>query len=75
MSNTDPVACRELWLAVLALALQDIRRGGKKANVARGWMAVGGAMEDDFVAVCDLAGVDPGWVRRIAVRGKKATPR
>lgn len=64
--HLDPVACAKLWRAVLieqlrlALAGQGAsanRRVPRDVRLAQEWFASG-----DCVAVCWMAGVDPGWL-------------
>lgn len=64
---------RRLWFAVIEKAIEDargeyIRGEGKARNAmqeAREWLLDG---NDDFKAVCDLAGVHPEHVHRLIRR-------
>jgi|GEM_PF-2540765 len=52
----------ELWGAVVVVAIRDARSGDRNA---RAWLSL---PSEDMVTVCHLAGFEPGWVRRLAVR-------
>lgn len=57
----NPIPDRGLWSAVLTLAIKDaFDRRGVVADEARHFILQGGRW---FEQVCDMAGVNPAWVR------------
>lgn len=55
------VGFRKLWLSVIVLAWSDARgTPGPHRDNARAWFQRGSA---DFRLVCDLAGIEPEWLR------------
>lgn len=64
----------DLWVAVILQAIADAHNNGKtnrRAKVeARAWFEEAG---EDFLEVCDLAGVDPGIIRDVALNPLPAT--
>lgn len=69
---------RDLWCAVLSMALLDTLRSGPEGDEARAWVDGGGR---DFRRVCSLVGVEPSVVRAnrraiaLRLRGKTSGPR
>lgn len=68
----NPVRGEEsLWLAVITQALMDAASKSQKPellyhrNEARHWLLNGSS---DFCTVCQLAGIDPDYTRRMAKR-------
>lgn len=64
VGDIDPYRCRALWCGVIAEALKVAltpRLSDHPVEVqrTRNWFAT-----RDFVEVCDMAGVDAGYVRR-----------
>lgn len=62
---------RSLWTAVILRALQDARgkattdAARRVKDEARGWFVAAGG---DFHRVCRMAGLNPSWVRRQALK-------
>jgi len=53
-------ACSDLWRSVICQAVRDLARGqtAEKLEVAQ-WVGT-----EDFEEVCDLAGIDFGWLEK-----------
>ena len=61
MSNDEGTACRRLWAAVLAQAIEDFYRGEKRdKDSAEAFIS----RSKDFYMVCDMAGVNADWIKR-----------
>lgn len=60
-ANQAKIPERALWSSVLSLAVRDAFAGrGTQADEARNFLLCGGRW---FEQICDMAGVDPNWVR------------
>jgi len=54
---------KNLWLAVVMTAFEDVKKGGEVAKDALIW-ATAPENRKDFAQVCGMAGVDPDGIRR-----------
>ena len=63
LPHVDPLACRDLWGAVLLGVLRDLCTAQPQSvarDAAEAW--VGDWPRRDFRSVCHLAGIEPGWL-------------
>lgn len=54
---------QQLWLAVLARAFRDLETSGRQCDAVKRWALTRGH-DADFIRVCDLAGLNPEYVRK-----------
>lgn len=67
----DFVLYRSLWFSVLEAAAADLEKKGYDGNISRHlFYSDSGEFKAHFDLICDLAGIDPSYVKRKLVEFK-----